>query len=160
MMNKFIAKMDFILKYIIVALALGMLFIIFVQIVTRYILNYPLSWSEELARYLMIWLTFLGTAVAVGKKGHIIIDFVIRYIPKKYQIYDDMVVSLITAMYLVIIIYSSYQIMPVIVGSITPTLQISYVYVYAAIPISSLITILYLVNNVIEDISKSSIRGR
>jgi TRAP-type C4-dicarboxylate transport system permease small subunit len=159
-MNKFIVKMDSILKYIIVALALGMTFVICAQIVTRYVFSYPLSWSEELARYLMIWLTFLGAAVAVGKKSHVIIDFVIRFLPEKYRIYNDVLVNLVIAIYLVMLIYSGWQIMPIVVNNITPALQISYAYVYAAIPVSGLITILYLVNNIIGDFFRQPNKGR
>jgi TRAP-type C4-dicarboxylate transport system permease small subunit len=41
------------------------------QVVSRYVFNRPTSWSEELARYLFVWITFLGAAVVIRKRRHV-----------------------------------------------------------------------------------------
>lgn len=46
----------------------------FVQVLTRYVFFYSIVWSEEVTRYLMIWMTFIGAALAVSKQDHINID--------------------------------------------------------------------------------------
>src|ERR1041384_2041752 len=46
-------------------------FIVFLQFFTRYILNDSLSWTEEIARYGLMWLAFIGGAVVTRKKSHI-----------------------------------------------------------------------------------------
>jgi TRAP-type C4-dicarboxylate transport system permease small subunit len=153
-MSKIVKTLDLILKYIIVTFSISMVLIIFAQVITRYLFKTPLSWSEELARYIFIWVIFLGTAVAVGKNNHIVIDFIIRYLPERYKVFGDLVVNVIIAIYLVIITYSSYKVLPVVASSLTSALQISYSYVYAALPISSLITIVYLLDNIFSDISE------
>jgi TRAP-type C4-dicarboxylate transport system permease small subunit len=153
-MGKITKITDKILKYIIITFSISMVLIIFAQVVTRYVLRVPLSWSEELSRYLFIWVIFLGTAVAVGNKSHIIIDFIIRYLPVRFKVLGDLIVNIIVAVYLAIIIYSSFKLLPIVSGSLTSALQVSYAYVYAALPISGVITIIYLVDNIINDVSK------
>lgn len=56
-----------------IALLLVMLFAILGQVAARYIFNAPLSWSEELARYSMVWLAMLGSGLAMRENQHIIV---------------------------------------------------------------------------------------
>jgi TRAP-type C4-dicarboxylate transport system permease small subunit len=56
--------------------------VVFYQVFTRYILNDAAGWTEEIARYLLIAVTFLGGAMAVRRSTHIQVDFVYRFIPR------------------------------------------------------------------------------
>lgn len=55
--------------------------VVFYQVFTRYVLNDAAGWTEEIARYLLIAVTFLGGAMAVRKNSHIQVDFVYRFLP-------------------------------------------------------------------------------
>jgi TRAP-type C4-dicarboxylate transport system permease small subunit len=55
--------------------------VVFYQVFTRYVLNDAAGWTEEIARYLLIAVTFLGGAMAVRRSTHIQVDFVYRFIP-------------------------------------------------------------------------------
>lgn len=55
--------------------------VVFYQVFTRYVLNDAAGWTEEIARYLLIAVTFLGGAMAVRRGTHIQVDFVYRFIP-------------------------------------------------------------------------------
>lgn len=52
----------------------GMVVFISYQVFSRYVLNSPLPWTEELSRHLMIWAAFVGSAVAFRRRGHMGID--------------------------------------------------------------------------------------
>lgn len=56
--------------------------VIFYQFFTRYALNDSASWTEEIARYLLICVVFVGAAVNVRKNNHIQVDFLYRYLPR------------------------------------------------------------------------------
>ena len=48
--------------------------LVFTQVVSRYIFNSPISWTEEMARILFVWICFMGTFLALKTKGHIAIE--------------------------------------------------------------------------------------
>ena len=56
--------------------------IVFLQFFTRYVLNNSLSWTEEIARYLLMWITFIGAAVAMRRGTHIAVEVALLFLPK------------------------------------------------------------------------------
>ena len=61
-------------------------FDIFVQFFTRYVLNDSLAWTEEIARYLLIAVCFIGGIVAVRKNTHIMVEFLFRFVPPQFGV--------------------------------------------------------------------------
>jgi TRAP-type C4-dicarboxylate transport system permease small subunit len=55
--------------------------IVFLQFFTRYVLNDSLAWTEEIARYLLMWVTFIGAAVAMRRGTHIAVEFAHVFLP-------------------------------------------------------------------------------
>ena len=55
--------------------------VVFTQFFTRYVLNDSASWTEEIARYLLIGTVFVGASIGVAKNNHIQVDFLYRYLP-------------------------------------------------------------------------------
>ena len=62
-------------KVVMVFMTCVIFVITIVTVFTRYILNFVPSWSEEVPRYLLVWITYLGAALAVKYKEHISLDF-------------------------------------------------------------------------------------
>ena len=58
-----------------------LLIIVFAQFFTRYALNSSLSWTEEIARYLLILLGFVGSVTCIRKRSHIFLEFFYRFLP-------------------------------------------------------------------------------
>lgn len=56
---------------------------VFYQFFTRYVLNDSASWTEEIARYLLVGTVFVGAAIGVAKNNHIQVDFLYRYLPPR-----------------------------------------------------------------------------
>jgi TRAP-type C4-dicarboxylate transport system permease small subunit len=57
-------------------------FVVFLQFFTRYVLNDSIAWTEEIARFLLIGVTFVGAVMATRKQAHIAVEFVYRWIPR------------------------------------------------------------------------------
>ena len=57
--------------------------VVFYQFITRYVFNNSASWTEEIARYLLIGTVFVGAAIGVAKNNHIQVDLLYRWMPAK-----------------------------------------------------------------------------
>lgn len=57
-------------------------FVVFLQFFTRYVLNNSLGWTEEIARFLLIGVTFIGAVMAVRKQSHIAVEFLYRWVSR------------------------------------------------------------------------------
>jgi len=57
-------------EFLVVTMGMSMAAIVGIQVFSRYVLNHSLFWSEEAARYLLVWLTFLGASIAYRRKAH------------------------------------------------------------------------------------------
>ena len=63
----------------------GIFLCVIAQVVFRYVFNAPLTWSEELARYLFIWCAFLGWTIASRRGSHLAMTFVVARLPAGAQ---------------------------------------------------------------------------
>jgi TRAP-type C4-dicarboxylate transport system permease small subunit len=56
--------------------------VVFLQFFTRYVLNDALAWTEEIARYFLMWVTFVGAAVAMRRRSHIGVEVLQMFLPE------------------------------------------------------------------------------
>ena len=70
-------------RVLLIVLFAAITIVVFMQIIYRYVLLQPISWAEEVARYLFVWISFLGAGIAVKNKSHVGVEFVIKLFPKK-----------------------------------------------------------------------------
>ena len=77
---------EFVIERILIGLMLIFVGIIVVQIVWRYILNSPLTWSEQVSRYLFIWAMLLAIPIVTRKKQDIAFDLLVNKFPEKFRI--------------------------------------------------------------------------
>ena len=77
----------------------GIFLCVIAQVVLRYAFNAPLTWSEELARYLFIWCAFLGWMVASRRNSHLAMTFVAGRLPRAAQTAAAVLVQLATLLF-------------------------------------------------------------
>ncbi|MFO1310941.1 MAG: TRAP transporter small permease [Burkholderiales bacterium] len=77
----------------------GIFLCVLVQVVFRYAFNSPLTWSEELARYLFIWCAFLGWIVASRRRSHLAMSFAALRLPRTAQVSIAAMVQLGTLLF-------------------------------------------------------------
>jgi TRAP-type C4-dicarboxylate transport system permease small subunit len=70
-MTKLLDRIEKALDAVMILMMIVMGGSVVLQVVSRYVFNRPTSWSEELARYLFVWITFLGAAVVIRKRRHV-----------------------------------------------------------------------------------------
>lgn len=111
----------------------------------RYILNDSLSWAEELARYLLVWISFLGASIATHDKGHISISTLTDLFPPTLQRVVLILVDVFVIIFLAAVCYHGIKLLPIMRFRLAPTLLIRMDVVYLVLPISSAVMILHLV---------------
>ncbi len=80
-MSRLLRALDWMLDRATLVVLILLLLVVGAQIFARYVLNHSLFWSEELARYLFIYLVFLGAAIALRREGHIQVSFFVERLP-------------------------------------------------------------------------------
>lgn len=73
------------LEYIAASMLIAICIVLFVGVFARYFLQIGLGWTEEAARYLQVWMTFIGAAVAVKRWGHFQLTIVNQWVPDRVQ---------------------------------------------------------------------------
>lgn len=74
-------------------------FVVFLQFFTRYVLNDSLGWTEEIARFLLIGVTFIGSIMAVRKQSHIAVEILYRWLSRRVRRVLQAVVDLISVVF-------------------------------------------------------------
>jgi TRAP-type C4-dicarboxylate transport system permease small subunit len=70
-------------RYVLISIVVVMSFILLLQIVSRFLVFFPLPWSQELLQYMNIWMVFLGAGMAVREGGHIRVELLRERLPEK-----------------------------------------------------------------------------
>ena len=126
-------------EYTLFGLGLSMTLIVAVQVFSRYVLNHSIFWSEELARYLLVWMTFLGAGVAYYRKAHPGIDILQKRLPPKSQKISLLLVHIAAlALFGVMTIYGL-KFAYFVRLQISPALQLPKWTIFSIIPISGII---------------------
>lgn len=128
-----------------------MLITIFSQVITRYCFGYTPEWSEELARFLFVYVVFLGSALIMGETGHLAVEFLPqRYAGTPFGKFLDVFVLLASYVFVIILFFQGAKMTQIMTFQESPGLEISMSYVYAVIPVSSVLMLLYLIRSTIK----------
>ncbi|KAE9529822.1 TRAP-type C4-dicarboxylate transport system, small permease component [Pasteurella testudinis DSM 23072] len=119
-------------------------------VVTRYVLNSPSAWVEEVCIVFFIWFTFLASSALAKNNELIRIDYLLTKIPARLaNIIDGIFQPLVMIFCLVFMAYLGFKLLPMAQFRFTPSLQLSYAYIYAAIPISASFMLFYEVRKIV-----------
>ena len=155
----FYRKFDRTLEIILIVISCVLVINVLWQVFSRYILNSPSSFTDELAGYLLIWVSLLGAAYVVGKKEHLAIDLLLQKSPPaRKRVLEIIIRSLILAFALTVLVIGGSWLVYTrfYLGVTSAALQLPLGYVYIALPLSGLIIIFYTVHHIIDIIKNRS----
>ena len=153
--------LDNILKFL-TGISLLVMFILVVwQVFTRYILNTPSTWSEELVAYLFAWSTLFGASLVVSEKGHMLSLIHIPVIAERSNPKIQKVLAIFSELMILIFSLAVLTVGGIIITKLalnqtTSSLKIAVGYFYIPLPITGLINIIYTLLN-ISDILKGKV---
>ena len=126
-------------EFLLSALGISMAVIVAAEVFCRYLLNHSLFWSEELARYILVWLTFLGATAAYWRKAHPGIDLLSSLMGPRLRRVNAIIVHLVSLCLFLVMIYHGAVFSSFVRLQITPALSLPKWIIFAIIPISGLL---------------------
>ena len=139
-------------KSMLVVLGASMTILILTQVFFRYVVDESISWSEEAARYMMIWMGCLGAVVALRQGRHIGVRVLVERLPSKA--YDRLIVplvQLIIGTFLGVLFWQGLDLAYNNYDQLSPALEIPMLFPYGAVPVGALLMIIDIVADIMED---------
>jgi len=148
----------FLEQILVVIFALLVLDVLF-QVFSRYLLGTSFTWTEEFARFALIWLTILGAAYLNGKREHLSMDFLYQKFSennkRKASILIEILIFLFALIVMVVgglnLVYTTLHL-----EQLSGTLRIPLGYVYAIMPFSGLLIMCYSMYHISRDYSNKN----
>ncbi|WP_246367090.1 TRAP transporter small permease [Paraliobacillus salinarum] len=139
------------------SLFIVMLVVLVAQIFSRQVLDSPITWSEQLARFIFVYVAYLAVASEIKHDGHVRIEYFYDKFPEKVRTVMYYIFQVMIAAVLLLIIYVGYEMsmrkLPVEIVS----LRISYVYLYMASPVLSILMLYRLIERNIKEIRQKKV---
>jgi TRAP-type C4-dicarboxylate transport system permease small subunit len=110
--------------------------VVFLQVITRYVLAYPLDWPEELARILFVWVALLGAVLAFRKAGHFSIEAFLNLLPPPLRRGVSVFLRVTLLAFLLLVAYLGLDATFRVREQLSTAMEISMSYGYAAVPVS------------------------
>ncbi|QRG67539.1 TRAP transporter small permease [Brevibacillus choshinensis] len=152
-MSTLISKINSFTRFIVVALLAVMVVAVFLQVLFRFFLDQPLAWTEELARYLLIWITFLGSAYAMAIRAHIGTEYIQKFLSPLMNKIVLSLAAILSIFFFVVMVQQGYALAARSMTQTSPTLLVPMGYVYMVIPISGVLLIMNVLHVTWKDIT-------
>jgi len=124
------------------------------QVFTRYVLDNPSTWSEELLGYIFAWMSLFGACLVTGERGHMNIPLLVDMAPsgaKKVLLCLGEIIAF--AFSAVILVYGGVQITSLAMGQMTSSLGVAMGVFYVVMPVCGVVNMLYTIMNIAEILS-------
>lgn len=123
------------------------------QVVARYVFNAPLTWSEELARYLFIWTTLLAASLALEKGVHMGLDKIFSVLPPRVHAALTLFNHLAVTLFLIYLVLKGYELAMSVMGTPSIALGIPMGWPYLSVPVGGALMILFNLRHIKETAS-------
>jgi TRAP-type C4-dicarboxylate transport system permease small subunit len=145
-------------KTLILLLGLMLLQVLW-QVFSRYILLVPSSFTDELSRFLLIWIGLLGASYATGKRMHLTIDLLPNALTGRKKKNLDLFIHILVILFaLFVMVVGGVRLVYITLtlGQTSSALEIPLGYIYLVIPFSGILIMFYSILNLLEDSTKSA----
>lgn len=148
-----------ILKYLCSVCLITIVVVFLIEVVFRYILRLSFAWSLEVNRIAFIWMCFMGAAMALRERGHIRFEIIIGRLRLRSQILMSLLCDIVSIAFFAFLLKEGFTIYKLARTTKFPTLGISQGWMYAALPLSALIMLFYVVELVSNDVAKLAVQS-
>ena len=149
-LNTFINVSTNILKYIAIGCFIILLADVFTGVVFRYVFNSPLTWSESLALWFLIWLSFAGAPYPLNEGTHFVVEYFVKVLPRRIQIWVAILIYILILGFCIVILKAGIWLTIENIQQISPAIYVPYAIPYSSIPIGFFIISLIIIRDLIE----------
>jgi TRAP-type C4-dicarboxylate transport system, small permease component len=119
------------------------------QIFFRYVVDYSLFWSEELMRYLFVWLVMLGIGIGIRQKAHVAVDALASLMGPSAQRIMNIFICLLGLAFFILFIKLGWDFAMKYMGQQSPAMRLPMGYVYLALPLCGLLSSFFYVEQIL-----------
>lgn len=146
---KIVSFIDKHLEEILCAVLLAaMTIVIFLQIVLR-LLGLPLSWTEEIGRYMFIWLIYIGCASAIRKRKHISVELLDLFLKERGKFVLNIISNVVFLIFAVILTYYSFFVVQRVSTQLSPAIRMPMSIPYSSVLVGSALMVVRLIQDTI-----------
>ncbi len=154
-MVKLKSFVDTALAWILIVLMSLLVIDVLWQVFSRYVLNDPSSFTEELARFLLMWVGLLGASYAAGKRMHLAVDLLPNKVTGKRRSYLAIFILVCTVLFaFTVMVFGGIRLVTItlFLGQTAAALQMPLGYVYLILPISGLLIAFYAAMFIVDEL--------
>ena len=151
--NRYVSAQVKFCNWMLLLLGIMMTILILMQVFFRFVIYVPFPWSEECARYLMIWMGMLGSVVALKNGRHIGVQFFIEKLPGRVRDIMVPLVQLCMIIFLSVLCWQGVQFSLLNLDQLSPAMEISMLIPFGAIPVGSFMMIFVIVGDIFQAFS-------
>ncbi|MEO8751950.1 MAG: TRAP transporter small permease [Casimicrobiaceae bacterium] len=130
-------------RWLVIVILAAMALMVFANVALRFLSDHSILWVEEVSRYLMIWLTFLGAGLVLRYGGHIGIDTLQERFPTQAPFIRGVIFVLLLGFF-AFMVWIGFAYASRTWAQTTPVLQIPVGFVYSAMPVGFMLLIVHL----------------
>jgi TRAP-type C4-dicarboxylate transport system permease small subunit len=128
------------------ALMVAITAVVFLQVISRYVFNYPFDWPEEMARYLFVWVALLGAALALRRGAHFSIDALVKRLPARWRRIVPLLIHTTLGIFTLVVSVKGFQLALRVSEQLSSGMEVSMTYPYLSVPVSFAIMFKYTVS--------------
>lgn len=143
--------LDKVLSWSCVALFTLLVVVVVWQVIARQVLNSPSTWTEEVSRYIFVWLGLFASALVFSERGHIAVDFIVRLGSRSFQRIVGIVVQLaIITFALVVLVYGGWRAGQGAWNQSLQSLPFTLGQMYLVMPLTGILMTIYALDNLLD----------
>jgi TRAP-type transport system small permease protein len=148
--NRIVDLIAALVRVVILLQASAIFAIIVFTVISRYVFSFVLSWSEEVPRYLLIWISFLGAAVCVDLKDHIAFDYFYKRFPGGLRAGIEVLINAAMLFFGWIMFFFGIHFVQDFGSDLMESIPFTNVWYYTALPVSGFLIMLFALRSQLD----------
>lgn len=150
--NNIFKNIEKVLRFMLSVFMVVLVLVVFSNVMSRYFLESAIAWSEELARFLLIWVVFIGAILAYIKDEHLGLDILVTSLPYKAGRVVLIIANLLVIFALSLVTKGGYSIAMSYMDWLSPALEVPYGYIFIIVPVCGVVMIIQTIYKMIVNI--------